>query len=78
MRYRRGVEPALTCLVGILNATFCIWRQHHDTLLQTGAVNYIGLGDRVGPDGAWDLLGVLTDPPAVVSDVGRKLLRCRP
>ena len=55
-------EPALADLEGTLNATFCIWRQHHDTDWQTGAVHYFGLGDRVDPDGAWELLGVLTDP----------------
>lgn len=55
-------EPALAGLDGVLNATFCIWRQHHDTEWQTGAVNYIGLNERDDPDGAWELLGVLTDP----------------
>ena len=42
-------------------STFCFWRQHHGTGWQTGAVNYIGLGDRVDPDGAWQLVGVLAD-----------------
>jgi hypothetical protein len=56
------VEPAFAGLHGQLNATFCIWRQHHDTHWQTGAVHYIGLNERIDPDGAWELLGVLTDP----------------
>ena len=55
-------ESAFASLDGVLNATFCIWRQHHDTSWQTGAVHYQGLGNRVDPDGAWQMLGVLTDP----------------
>ena len=55
-------EPAFAGLAGLLNATFCIWRQHHDTEWQTGAIHYVGLGERADPDGAWELLGLLTDP----------------
>ena len=54
--------PAFAGLDGTLNATFCIWRQHHDTHWQTGAIHYIGLDGREDPDGAWGMLGVLTDP----------------
>lgn len=55
-------ESAFASLDGVLNATFCIWRQHHDASWQTGAVHYAGFGDCVDPDGAWQMLGVLTDP----------------
>ncbi|GAB7065820.1 hypothetical protein H7J06_26850 [Mycobacterium hodleri] len=55
-------EPAFASLDGVLNATFCMWRQRHDTAWRAGAVHYLGLGDRADPDGAWQMLGVLTDP----------------
>jgi hypothetical protein len=57
-------ESAFADLDGMFSATFCIWRQHHDSEWRTGPIDYTGLPDRADPDGAHHLLDVLTDPTA--------------
>lgn len=55
-------EPSFADLDGLFNATFCIWREHHDTQWRTGPIDYTGLEGRPDPDGAHQMLEVLTDP----------------
>ncbi len=55
-------EPAFLGFDGMFAATFCMWRQNHDTHWQTGPVDYTSVQDHSDPDGAHDLLGLLTDP----------------
>jgi hypothetical protein len=55
-------EPAFLGFTGVLSATFCLWRQPFDSQWQTGPVTYPGLDGRGDPDGAHDLLDLLTDP----------------
>lgn len=55
-------EPAFGDYDGLFNATFCIWRQTDDSRWRTGEIDYSGLENRADPDGAHQMLGVLTDP----------------
>lgn len=55
-------EPAFLGPDGMLAATFCMWRQPSDHQWHTGPVDYTGVPDIGDPDGAHDLLGLLTDP----------------
>ncbi|MGJ6121486.1 hypothetical protein QN239_02805 [Mycolicibacterium sp. Y3] len=54
-------EPAFS-FDDVLNATFCIWRENHDSRWRTGAVDYTALDDREDPDGSHAMLGMLIDP----------------
>lgn len=48
---------------GLLQATFCLWRQPHDQQWQIGNIDYTGTDPiDADPDGADWLLHILTDP----------------
>lgn len=50
-------------LDGVFAATYCLWRQQHDTHWQTGPVNYPDRQSGVSPDGSGQFLNeILTSP----------------
>lgn len=55
-------EPAFAGFDGLLNAAFCMWRQHHDSQWRIGSIDHTGPLHLDDPDGAHRMLGLLIGP----------------